>query len=150
MCSVACRSPFPPLLERHRAAVHVQDASCLGWSPGRCGRCRRGPGLAVWHLYSALDAGEGTGKTAAGNLKSPVVVQAGVLTALLLVDQEWLHDERFWHPLSGTERHRWLLVTSVVSDDSVVEEIVGVHRILSNEFVKTQFSAVALLPQFSL
>ena len=45
---------------------------------------------------------------------------------------------------------RWLLVTSVVSHDSVVEEIVGVHRILSNEFVKTQFSAVALLPQFSL
>ena len=28
----------------------------------------------------------------------------------------------------------WLLVTSVVSHDSVVEEIVGVHRILSNEF----------------
>ena len=45
---------------------------------------------------------------------------------------------------------RWLLVTSVVSHDSVVEEIVGVHRVLSNEFVKTQFSAVALLPQFSL
>ena len=45
---------------------------------------------------------------------------------------------------------RWLLVTFVVSHDSVVEEIVGVHRILSNEFVKTQFSAVALLPQFSL
>ena len=45
---------------------------------------------------------------------------------------------------------RWLLVTSVVSDDSAVEEIVGVHRVLSNEFVKKQFSAVALLPQFSL
>ena len=44
----------------------------------------------------------------------------------------------------------WLLVTSVVSHDSVVEEIVGVHRILSNEFVKTQFRAVTLLPQFSL
>ena len=44
----------------------------------------------------------------------------------------------------------WLLVTSVVSHKSVVEEIVGVHRVLSNEFVKTQFSAVALLPQFSL
>ena len=44
----------------------------------------------------------------------------------------------------------WLLDTSVVSHDSVVEEIVGVHRILSNEFVKTQFRAVALLPQFSL
>ena len=34
---------------------------------------------------------------------------------------------------------RWLLVTAVVSHDSVVEEIVGVHRVLSNEFVKTQF-----------
>ena len=44
----------------------------------------------------------------------------------------------------------WLLVTSVLSHDSVVEEIVGVHGILSNEFVKTQFSAVAFLPQFSL
>ena len=44
----------------------------------------------------------------------------------------------------------WLLVTSVVSHDSVVEEIVGVHRVLSNEFIKTQFSAVALLPQFFL
>ena len=45
---------------------------------------------------------------------------------------------------------RWLLVTSVVSHESVVQEIVGVHRVLSNEFVKTQFSVVALLPQFSL
>ena len=41
----------------------------------------------------------GTGKIAAGSLKSPVVVQVGVLTALLVVDQGWLHDEHFWHPL---------------------------------------------------
>ena len=34
----------------------------------------------------------------------------------------------------------WLLVTSVVSHESVVEEIVGVHRVLSNEFVKTQLA----------
>ena len=45
---------------------------------------------------------------------------------------------------------RWLLVTSLVSHDSVVEEVASVHRVLSNEFFKTQFSAVSLLPQFSL
>ena len=43
----------------------------------------------------------------------------------------------------------WLPVAPVVSNDSVIEEVIGVHRVLGDEFVETQLCSMALrLSQF--